>query len=619
MNEKNVRLMLEKMLAEYIPPASINLWPAIEGNLVNKNRVIRNSVTINWLNADSISFKKRRWAAIMGLLTILLGIFMVATPQGKAFAQSVLNFFRKSEQNVREIPGANSDLVASEPQAPILAPSTAGKTSACGSLINPTCSLEKVKGKIGFPILAPAITPKGSRFSGAFPLADGVLLKYEGEMGIILLAETIANPQNMDLWEVGRDASIEYVTVSQQPAEYVQGAWAGLGLKNQGVIPWDRNVPTGVLRWLNDGILFTLVNFPMATAQGPAGLDMAEYIAFAESLKPLSDNGKEDAASTGLTLEQAEDTAGFDFEQPGWLPGGFNLTHTQYNSQHNAICQYFQYGQSAGLPSMVIAQSGWALPEIGEIQAKAEYDGNEVVIARTEAMIQIAGASGGKGRFVETGLRVDAYCGGEPAGMNRALLWQKGHRSFILFAQLDANDGRGFVTESEMRRVAEGLNTVESADREVATLDPERLLSRKDAEKASGMEIRLPSRMLTGMLFDHISLKAKTRFDYMIISTQYLGKPVGDGRFYFVNIFQIPESLDSLENLELAGGFSPVSVKGNPGIYQAQCWDATVLANGLECHQILTWFDGDTQFDIFTYFPAEIPKEVILSIAESME
>ena len=65
--------------------------------------------------------------------------------------------------------------------------------------------------------------------------------------------------------------------------------------------------------------------------------------------------------------------------------------------------------------------------------------------------------------------------------------------------------------------------------------------------------------------------------------------------------------------------YQDITVKGNPAIYQTQCYDSTNLAYGTECHQVLTWLEGDTQYDIITYFPAMVPEETILAIAESMQ
>jgi len=558
-------------------------------------------------------------AAIAFTLTLLFA-FLAATPTGRVLAQNVLRFFSRNGENATIIPTVDAGL---QPQPAAIASTLlpeggpdAVAPEGCGTVRLPRCTLADVQPEVPFPLRMPADLPPGMAFSGAVPIQGGALLKFEGQAGILLLAETLVEPNPGGTWAIGSDTTVETVLVGNQPAEYVQGGWIGLGLAEEGSLPWDKDFPTRTLRWQADGLQYTLVNFPHSSADGPRGLDLSQMQALAGSL-----NTSQKAASSrengGLTLQQAQEKAGFLFAEPARLPVGLTLSKITYDSQHNAICQYYYDHAHDSAPTLVIAQSNWALPPVSELQAKAFYDGKEVAIALMEQSMPIAGAAGGQGAFIESGLQVDAFCGGEEATANRALLWQAGERTNVLFAQLDANDGRGYVTVQEMRRIAETINGADPAADIASDLDPERLLSLDDAETLTGLDIHLPALMLSNVRFDHISYGV----DGMgpgYISAYYAGEPVGDGRTYHVQIIQSPDAETNLDILEMAGGYERVAVRGHAGIYQAQCFDTTELAGGVECHQYLTWFEVGTQFDVSAYFPALVPRETLFAIAESM-
>lgn len=618
MKKEKINFILEKILTEDIPPESINLWPVIKNDLVVRmqphikqgDNKVKKSSRIN---------QRRGWLTSAAMLTLLLSVFLMATPQGRAFAQTILRFFSRSESNVAELPDLNASLVENDSQSyQPESPAADEAVSECSSSIFPGCGMAQVQEKVNFSLMTPADLPEGTRYTGASLLENGALMRYEGPDGIILLAQTQPDPLEISTWTIARDAVVETTTINNLPAEFIQGGWAGLGINEEGSLPWDAQLPTRTLRWKNNDTQFTLMNIPASTADCPQGLTMAQLTSLAEGLSSAADAPEQNTSLVGVSLDQAEKQAGFDFIIPSWLPPSFNLVATTYDSQHNSICQYYQYGTGSVNPALVIAQSNWSMPPINDLLIRAYYDGQEVDIPQPQTTIQLKGAASNTATLLENGAKTNAFCGGDLLIANRALVWQLQGRSMILFAQQDANDGRGFTTIKEMQRVAEALNGVDTNSDNGSTPDPERLLSKAEAEQVSTVEIRLPVKLLSNVRFDHISFKPGGENDGPIIATQYLANPVGDGRSYLMNIFQMPNSESTLEVLKLAGGFSPAAVSGKDALYQAQCWDSTALAGGIECHQILTWFDNSTQFEIFTHFPAEVPKEIMISIAESM-
>jgi len=560
-----------------------------------------------------------RWAVMTGITLVCLLTLLFATPQGKALAQNILNFFYRSQDNQQPVMVVEAGLQdqTKEQTGPLQLEESSEITlsAECGPLLSPGCALKQAQEMAGFNLLLPDNHPEGMAFSGAATLPNGALVKYEGQYGVLLLAESLPDDQAAQTWKIGQDAEVVSVTVRGQPAEYVQGGWTGLGISDENM-NWDENLPTRTLRWQMDGVEYTLVNFPAQSASGPIGLELAALQLLAEGITGGVQASVQ--ASSGISLAEAEAQAGFAFPEPGWTPAGFAARKTTYDSQHNAICQY--YFTNADVPQtspLVIGKSGWAFPAVEELQTNATYDGEEVNIAAFQQVLEIPGAAGGTGLFLETGLQVDAFCGGSPTTANRALLWQKGTHTYALFAPLDANDGRGFVTMQEMQRLAESLNGSHATADATAAPDPERLLSVKDVEEFNGLKILQPAFMLSNVYFDHITTRSQQRETGAIV-TYYAGQPVGDGRTYHMKVIQTPDSDQTLANLALAGGYEDASVNGKPAIYQASCWDSTNLLYGNECRQFLTWFDGNTQYDLEAYFPGMVPRETFFAIAESM-
>jgi hypothetical protein len=613
MKEEKIGSMLQKMAEDEYQSDSIDLWPNLKQTLASRNRQLRTQGEIK-MNNRNFANRSLKWALAVGLLVIFFCTFLFSTPQGRVLAQDIANFFTRNENNAQPVPTLAASL---QPQPAELAatalpdgPGDAEQIEGCGSASSPRCTIEEVQAMINFEVQAFKQSPPDMAFNGAAILDSGVVLQYSGEQrGMILLSEQPITKGEVETWSIGKDATVTGMIINQQPADYVVGAWAGLGITD-GEVTWDENIPTRTLRWQAEGIQYSLIHFPAGGANGPQGFEQDQLRELAESLEVTSITEPLPEQAGALELSKAEAQAGFEYIKPEWVPAGLALRKTTYSSQHNAICQYY-YSRSddAMYPTLVIAQSNWAAPGLDELQSKLYYDGKLIPIGLEQARVAIRGADGGNGQFYETGLQIDAICGGESSPTNRVLLWQQNGRSIALFARLDSNSGGTFVSKMELTRLAEGLNGIPSDENPAA--DPERLLSLAEAQTLADFPIQQPAVMLSNVHFAYMSYWPEKR-----LATYYAGDAAGDGRSYHILVFQILNSDSSLEEWRLAGGYHDVTVKGNPGIYQTQCYETPLYGN--ECNQILTWFEGDTQFEMDTFFPAIVPEETVLAIAESM-
>lgn len=618
MNRKNANEFLKKYLEEEIPPSSIHLWPGLERSLVAKEQS-RLQQGVNKMKRTNPSRFRLTWAASITTLVILVGVFFLATPQGRVLAQEIVNFFTRSSGNEQAVPRVEASL---QPQSGELsAPQPSAEVDleqGCGTVTLPRCDLAAVQSEVSFEIQNFNSLPENMQFIGATTLDQGAVLTYRGDYGdLILLEEMSLDGNTSGTWTVGKDATIQSTSVQQSPAEFVQGTWTGLlqGGENS-MVSWDESIPTRTLRWRANDINFTLVNFPAQGIDHPIGYDLDEMKQLAGTIGSTADTSIASLPQDGLTLSQAEESAGFTFALPANIPTGLALYKTTYDSQHNSICEYYR-GESddPAYPTLVIGQSTWALPTVAELQTKAYYGDKQVPIAISQQAFTIAGADGGQGQFIETGLQIDAFCGGSSTTTHRVLLWQQGNHTFALFARLDSYAGTSFVSKLELQHMAEELNGA-APEENAGVLDPERLNSLKDAETVAGFEIEQPTTMLSNVRFDHISVAALMGYPMQAVS-QYVGdEPIVNG-VERLTVFQIPNSTSSLDDLRQAGGYSDLTIKGLPAIYNEECSNDPLYGNF--CFQYLSWFEGNTEFSIGTNFSALVPLETLLAIANSMQ
>ncbi|MBN1453881.1 MAG: hypothetical protein JW963_22895 [Anaerolineales bacterium] len=593
---------IEELLKDFSPNAS--------------GRLDRHLSNAPW-TPHAVARRRVIGSTIMAVLAFAL--LAAVTPQGRAFAQSILRYFVRAGSETIAVPASDVELM---PAAPVVLETEAVPTSesGCGTMLLPRCSFDEVRALVDFPIKQVDAAPAKMRFMGATTTKQGgVLLAYQGDDGTLNLAQVPAAYDNLQQWQVGPSALVETVAIGNIPGEYVRGGWFGLGLKEAGSVSWDTETALQTLRWEEDGIHYTLWFTSAKTSDGLPNLDKSALVELAANLQAPSETASI-TSIPDLTLQQAEALAGFSVVEPSDMPTGFTFSNAVYSSQYNAVCMYYRYGADENYPAAVLFESNRALPTVQEIQTKAFYNGAEVEIAAEVESIPVSEAEGGAATLVTTGLQPSNLCGGEEAYANRALLWQSNGKSLVLFANLDQLDGRGFLTKLEMRHLAENLNGLSASP--ATETDPERMTSVEMAETFSGFDLKAPALMLADLRLDHLAYKNdgpyRTSEGETMFVLLYSGGPVGDGRTYKILVMQTINPANTLENLALAGGYEATTVNGQAAIYQSSCWDTTATGGETACRQYLTWFEDGVQYDIEVFLPASLPRETLIAIAESM-
>jgi hypothetical protein len=182
--------------------------------------------------------------------TLILTLFAVVTPQGRAFAQDVLKFFTRAESDKLpvqpfQLTPISTLATESTPEGPFQLTIDAAQTLA------------------GFKVLVPTET-KGHNFYGAeYDQARGtVSINFtDPEIGFgngFLITEQLLT-SSPDIYPlqgvVGANAPVETVQVGDIPGEYVMGVW---NLTDNGPV-WEPEPSIQTLRWKTDTMFFEIV------------------------------------------------------------------------------------------------------------------------------------------------------------------------------------------------------------------------------------------------------------------------------------------------------------------------------------------------------------------------
>lgn len=266
MNKPNLKTILAELAEQAVPGTQIDLWPALQAQLLadawnpEKGKKLMKNPTSpkNFI----------RWVALALLAVVIAFSVLLATPQGRAWAEGLLQFFTRAE----------SDTLPLQPfqltPLPTLAPESTPETPF-------SLTVEQAQARAGYPVSLPAET-KGHNFYGAEydPARAAVSLNYsDPEIGFgngFLITEQLltASPEISPLQGVvGASAPVETVQIGKLEGEYVMGVWQ---LTDNGPV-WDPTPSLQTLRWKTDTTFFELIY------QGEK-LTKLDLIAIAESL-----------------------------------------------------------------------------------------------------------------------------------------------------------------------------------------------------------------------------------------------------------------------------------------------------------------------------------------------
>lgn len=247
-----IQSMLIHLAQDAVLPSEIDLWPTLRAQLVAGTNVHERG---KW---RSIQSQRVQHIAYISLISVVLLIFAFATPQGRAFAQNLLKFFTRAENNT---------LPAQEDY----------KVPAEGPRI---LNVTEVQSLVGFDVLEPAVLPEDLTFQGASHTAETNTVTQQfgsspEDIRLSIQQQPFTTIAACDLCGlVGASASVQIVQIGQGEAEYVEGVWE---LTANGPA-WRDDPYLKTLRWQKDGMAFELIYMG-------SELKVDDLIVIAESLE----------------------------------------------------------------------------------------------------------------------------------------------------------------------------------------------------------------------------------------------------------------------------------------------------------------------------------------------
>ena len=317
MDEKNIQSILQEALEQEIPSSQVHLWQAVKASLVADKKTNQQGEPMNSINP------RRMWRVAFAVMaaTTLLGITLT-TPQGRALAQSVLQFFKRAESNVLILP---TEQIAS--------PEDAGSISTAEPP-TPFMSVPEAEQIAGFDAKELPSVPQGFAFAGAMADENGISIQYEaqGGGGHLLINESTTGFMQSE-WDQAPAAAISQVKVGELDAELVQGAY--VVYPGETVGRWNPDAAILRLRWIRDGLWIEMAK--LGDVERIEYLDQAGLIKLAASLttNPFP-----------LDSSTAEAQAGFDLWEPVRLPDGMTFLGAAFDPGLKIVSQSFGYTET---------------------------------------------------------------------------------------------------------------------------------------------------------------------------------------------------------------------------------------------------------------------------------
>lgn len=267
MEDKEIQSILQDVLEEVIPSAEINLWPAVQADLVaGKYRSIQQGAEMK------VKRTQRIWRlAFVGLIGLTLLVLAFATPQGRSIAQSVLRFFVPTESTT--FPLAPEQIVTGEPD----------QSEPTALPPSPLISLQEAEQITGFNALELPIVPDGYNYLGTRLYGDMISIEYAvpGNGGHLSIHQSPSG-YNQSEWDRVPANAIVPVKIGELDGEFTQGMFVVYAGDTSAT--WNPDAPILRLRWVKDGIWFEMTKF--GDVEVTEYLDQEGLVELAESLVP---------------------------------------------------------------------------------------------------------------------------------------------------------------------------------------------------------------------------------------------------------------------------------------------------------------------------------------------
>jgi hypothetical protein len=261
MDRKNIQSILQDAVEHEVPSSEIDLLPHVKARLVAGT--VQQGEKMKGMKSRRFTRVALAVVAVIALMAIVL-----ITPQGRAFAQSILQFFRPSDGYELPLPDGQIAPTPSDSEPTAQPPA-------------PLVSVDEAEKSTGFDAKELPAIPQGFTFAGAMVGGGGISIQYQaqGKGGQLIINESTTGFMESE-WDQAPAEFITPVKVGDLNAEAVRGAY--VVYPGDTSAKWNADVPIIRLRWIENGIWFEMAKF--GGVESIVYLDQDAMIALAESM-----------------------------------------------------------------------------------------------------------------------------------------------------------------------------------------------------------------------------------------------------------------------------------------------------------------------------------------------
>jgi len=347
MDKKELKSILQDALEDQMPASQVNLLPAIQARLVARKQ----SLLQQGENVNKTSTRKLAFSAIV--IVALLAVALI-TPPGRAWAQDVMQFFRKinsatvqlSDEQTKQMYDINTQYDL--PLIPAFIPTVSPEMAAIAGCETPQksqsyrCQVALAESKLGFDLKELPEKPRGWEFKYLYFNVDRqvAVMNYDLDFKYttytsysdFVFTQGIGNALNSsnlygnNPWDAIPVDKVEPVSIGEHKGEYVKGGFGQQPGNN--TLTWF-DAYRQRLVW-NEGVRWYMIDFrPNLNVAGTMGKD--QLIHLAESLVTSPIETIEPLNSDHLTsISDAEKISRLDLKAPTLLPMDTNFSYARY-------------------------------------------------------------------------------------------------------------------------------------------------------------------------------------------------------------------------------------------------------------------------------------------------
>lgn len=670
MKSSPIQSMLRRLVEEAIPPAEVDLWPALRSQYETRKAHPKGDFSMKRSFANN---RRLVFVAVPILAVIFVAVALLITPQGRAWARSAMQFFTRTQSDT--IPAPTSEPLAWVEQTPgVPAPTStplppqAVFAAECGDYRAPHCSIEQIRSKVDFTVQELASLPAGMYFIGATGGPQEAFITYDSgdhSRFIALIEQPWTGSAEQKGFEVAPGVVVESVPIGGVTGEYVKGSFGYMA--GETVETWMPDTGQETLKWSDQGVYYSIMYISHSI---PLGKDRLAVLAESLTTAPVSANltplhatateiptldPNRWNAAFPLTPAQASQQAGFDVLVPSKMPASLTFIGVRYDGDHNLVSLFYLLDCGNCDNAMYLIEQPAPNGEncdfcgflVGDsAAADANYPRETVGTNATIETVQIGNGTGQyvKGDWVSN--NVTGFEWSNDDYPTQRLLWEKDGMAYFLY------DGTwGGLAKEDLITIAESMITAPMPTQLPAipaTATPEvdmnmfyteYPLTLAQAAEQAGIDVQGPARLpeILSFLGARYDAELKTVIMFYLLDQERWG-PNTDGLMLWEQL--APNGVDCglcgfvVGDLAASKAAYPSKVVGSDatietvqigdvsGLYVEGNWQARPDSDGMKWFndpyiKILR-FQKDGMAYQLVYYGMELEIEDLIAIAESL-